>query len=115
MDKIQKLRQIQVVLLIVCVLGRRCSTNVNFTHLKCSGLAKIVLMREFWKGEMQKPPQERRFSYGRISGYRENTHLKCSFIQPSQNAQKFSVIWPPLKRLHKLVMQAKLVTWCCRL
>lgn len=41
MDKIQKLRQIRVVLLIVCVLGRGCSTNANFAHLKCSGLVKL--------------------------------------------------------------------------
>lgn len=63
MDKIQKLRQIQVELLIVCVLDRGCSTNVNFAHLKCSGLVKFVLMRGVWMGEMQKPPRLRRFSY----------------------------------------------------
>lgn len=42
MDKIQKLRQIQVELLIVCVLGRGCSMNANFVHLKCSGLVKFA-------------------------------------------------------------------------
>lgn len=81
MDKIQKLRQIQIGLLIVWVLSRGCSINANFAHLKSSGWAKFVDCKDFGWAKCKNRQSAAVFVLAKWWFSVKTTHLVCSFHQ----------------------------------